>query len=371
MRLFVALSCLFIAFAAHAEKTEPKVTFIEYSSLTCQDCAEFHKTILPVIKKEYVETGKIKYEYRDFPTDPLAFNAALAARCEPKLIDAYFATQGRWAISPAFLPELKAIAAESGLKKEKFYACLEDKKAAAAIQDTQAKAQKYQLSALPTYIIGEEKLAKLTSIDDAKKALDLALAGKSPNEAANKEAAEFLKPQSGDYILGPTDAPLTIVEYASLSCPHCAKFHNEILPVLQKDFIDAGKVKLIFRDFPLNKPALQGSMIAHCVAAKQGSAGYYKALKALFGAQEKWAFDKAYPAELKNYATQLGLPAKEVDSCLTNKSMEDRAANSRLQANQQLGIDSTPSFFLDGKKLDHVHSAEEFTTAIRAALPKQ
>ncbi len=96
-----------------------------------------------------------------------------------------------------------------------------------------------------------------------------------------------------DRVLGKDDAAITLIEYASLSCSHCADFHTSILPSIQKDFIDTGKVRLIFRDFPLNASALAGAQLAQC-AGKAGDEKYFTALKTLFHKQNDWAFDADY-----------------------------------------------------------------------------
>ena len=99
---------------------------------------------------------------------------------------------------------------------------------------------------------------------------------------------ELSKILEGEYFLGDPNAPITVVEYASMSCPHCAAFHINTLPIIKKEYIDTGKVKLVFRDFPFNLPALQGSMITRCV----GEELYFKYLNALFSLQRQWAKSK-------------------------------------------------------------------------------
>ena len=104
--------------------------------------------------------------------------------------------------------------------------------------------------------------------------------------------------ENGALVIGSLDAPVTIVEYSSLSCPHCASFHKDTLPTLKKDYIDQGQVKFVFHDFPLNKPALAGSLLLKCIPIAER----YDFMELLFEQQASWAFEGDYQTKLKQYA---------------------------------------------------------------------
>ena len=117
-----------------------------------------------------------------------------------------------------------------------------------------------------------------------------------PLSSTPADAAFMERSRPFEISYGDGDAPVTMIEYASMSCPHCAAFHLETLPIIKKEYIDTGKVKLIFRDFPFNLPALQGSMITKCV----GEDLYFKYLDALFSLQKKWVKSKGSRESLFN-----------------------------------------------------------------------
>lgn len=164
-------------------------------------------------------------------------------------------------------------------------------------------------------------------------------------ELVQKDLARM--PVEGDYVLGNAKAPVTLLEYASLSCPHCAEFHKETLPALQP-YIDAGQLRYILRPFPLNEPALKGALLLDCVGEAGGADKYYTFAKVLFGAQSKWAFDANYTNALKTFAKVGGVNEGAFNSCVTDTDRELKLLNIRKTANDTLGVNRTPYFFIDG-----------------------
>ncbi|MFM9889480.1 MAG: DsbA family protein [Rickettsiales bacterium] len=189
------------------------------------------------------------------------------------------------------------------------------------------------------------------------------------SDADNKGPAtidsSLLKARPNDIIVGDNNALVTIVEYSSLTCPHCAHFHADVLPAIKKEYIDSGKVKLIMRHFPLNEPAVKASQLVECVGAQGGQRTNF--LKALFETQDKWAFAETYLADLKKIALVGGVDSAAFDSCMANKDLETKILNSRREAAEKLGVNATPSFFIDGVKLEKDYSVESFRTALDAA----
>ncbi len=169
-----------------------------------------------------------------------------------------------------------------------------------------------------------------------------------------------------DRVLGKSDAPITIVEYASLSCSHCARFATEVLPKLREKWIDAGKVRLILRDFPLDEPALRAAMVVRCAPPER----FYPLVETLFETQDKWVVAKDVRAALERIARLAGIGKKEFEACATDKALEDQAAQSRLTAAQLLGVASTPTFFINGKKFDGVPTFEAFDQLLSGLAEK-
>ena len=182
----------------------------------------------------------------------------------------------------------------------------------------------------------------------------------SPEAAAPYQmlanAQGVLQITKDDRILGSPEAPITIVEYASLTCPHCAHFANDVLPEIKKEWIDTGKAKLVLRDFPLDEPALRAAMITHCAPPDR----YYAFADTFFAAQEKWVRSSDYREALARLAKLGGMGQEEFDACLANTALENKIVEGRLKASQELNVDSTPTFFVNGSKLAGAPTAEEF-----------
>lgn len=177
-------------------------------------------------------------------------------------------------------------------------------------------------------------------------------------------------PLATDFVLGKKDAPVIIVEYASLSCPHCASFSNSTLPEIQKKYIDSGKVAYILRQFPLNEPAFKGAMLVDCVGAKD-SAKYYLFSKVLFDAQSKWAFDGDWGNGLETIARVGGVSKDEFQACIFDKELEKRLLEEKKQAADSLKIPHTPFFYINSEVYNGSHSIEDFSKVIDAELVKK
>lgn len=159
--------------------------------------------------------------------------------------------------------------------------------------------------------------------------------------------AELAKPgPDGDVALGSDKAPVTIIEYASMTCPHCAHFSETTFPELKKRYIDTGKVRYIFREFPFDKVAAAGFMLARCA----GKDRYMAVVETLFAKQGEWVVEQPR-APLENIAKQLGFTDETFKQCLTNQKVLDDIEAVRNRAVQKLGVNSTPTFFINGKKL--------------------
>jgi protein-disulfide isomerase len=169
-----------------------------------------------------------------------------------------------------------------------------------------------------------------------------------------------------DRILGNPDAPITIVEYASLTCPHCAHFANDVLPELKKKWIDTGKAKLVLRDFPLDEPALRAAMIARCAPPDR----YYAYVDTFFAAQEKWVTARDYRDTLARLVKLGGMSKDEFDNCLKNTALENKIVEGRLTASKELDVNSTPTFFINGTKFAGAPTVEDFDKVLSGLSAK-
>jgi protein-disulfide isomerase len=179
------------------------------------------------------------------------------------------------------------------------------------------------------------------------------------------DAQTVLALTKDDRILGNPDAPITIVEYASLTCPHCAHFTNEVLPELKKKWIDTGKAKLVLRDYPLDEPALRAAMIARCAPPDR----YYAYVDTFFGAQEKWV-KPDYREPLARLVKLGGMSKEEFDNCLKNTALENKIVEGRLIASKELDVNSTPTFFINGTKFTGAPTVEEFDKVLSGLAAK-
>lgn len=198
-----------------------------------------------------------------------------------------------------------------------------------------------------------------------------AVAGFSPfrliAEAMAQSAADVAKPVSlPDMALGPANATVTITEYASMTCPHCAVFNAEVFPKIKSTYIDTGKIRYVFREFPLDIKAAAGSMLSRCIA-KDDSAKYFAVTDMLFKQQSDWVM-KNTTETLTRIGKQAGLSQQQVEGCLKDQALLDKIVADQKYASEVLKVDSTPTFFINGEKIKGETSFEEFDKRIKALL---
>jgi protein-disulfide isomerase len=198
-----------------------------------------------------------------------------------------------------------------------------------------------------------------------------ALAGLTPlrliSEAMAQSAPDVAKPVSlPDMVLGPADAAVTITEYASMTCPHCAAFNATVFPKLKAEYIDTGKVRYIFREFPLDIKAAAGSMLTRCIA-NGDSQKYFAVTDMLFRSQNDWVV-KNTTETLTRIGKQAGLSQQQVEACLKDQALLDKIAADQKYASDILKVDSTPTFFINGDKIKGETSIEEFQKKINPLL---
>ena len=182
------------------------------------------------------------------------------------------------------------------------------------------------------------------------------------SEKTDPDLAELMAPGPlPDMVLGKQDAPNVIVEYASMTCPHCGQFHTTVLPELQTKYIDTGNAKLILREFPLDGLAVAAFMLARCA----GPDRYYPMVGALFDTQKTWAVQGGEGKEkLLLIAKQAGFTKEKFDQCLADKELFNKIVETRTIGNEKFGVDSTPHFFVNGKRLTGEHTLQDFETAL-------
>lgn len=164
--------------------------------------------------------------------------------------------------------------------------------------------------------------------------------------------------------IGRPDAPVTIIEYASMTCPHCAHFHVEVLPKLRSSYIDSGKVRLVFRDYPLDRLALAASMVARCAPEDKSM----EVTSRLFQTQATWAASEDPISAIAEVVAPFGLDKEAVEACVENEDVARPVLEQAIYGQEKFQIRSTPSFLLNGEVLVGSQSPEAFAEKIDAAL---
>ncbi len=184
---------------------------------------------------------------------------------------------------------------------------------------------------------------------DAELTVSASVAAHAADAVSNPEIS------SEDRILGDENARVTILEYSSLTCPHCAQFHAEGYRHLKSAYIDTGKVRLVFRDFPLDELALRAAALAECVPSER----YFPFLQLLFEGQQVWARAGHPLAELVRLGQLAGLGQERASECLRAEPGLESIIQERLVGQEEYQIDSTPSFIIDGRKYPGALTADE------------
>lgn len=169
----------------------------------------------------------------------------------------------------------------------------------------------------------------------------------------------------GDVVYGQPDAPVTIVEYASLSCSHCATFYTDVFNDLRNNYIAKGKVKLVYRHYPLNKPALQATLLVECAA---DNAIKQELLGKLFTTQKQWAFARDFTSELRSIADISGIKAESFNACIADTKKQDALLALQIKAQKGLSVSSTPTLFINGERFDNARSYSKLSKHIDGLL---
>jgi len=182
----------------------------------------------------------------------------------------------------------------------------------------------------------------------------------APKPASSVDMAKLLEPGSlPEKFLGKEDAPVTIVEYASMTCPHCAAFHETTLPALKTKYIDTGKVRLILREFPFDPRAEAGFMLARC-----SNDNYFAMVDVLFKQQQNWAGVEKVREALLQLSKLAGFTQESFEACLTDQKLLEDVRAVRDRGAKDFGVDSTPTFFINGGRYPGALSIDELSAII-------
>lgn len=239
---------------------------------------------------------------------------------------------------------------------------------------TNATASATELNATRSSAGQEEQASSQATVDQEKKleeyreAIDMSQIVKEKEKKLQENLALDVPTAMQDHAIGSVDAPVTIYDYSSLTCPHCANFHNTILPKVKQYYIDTGKVRWVFRTFPHNEPALRAEMLARCMPRDQ----YVKMIDLMFANQQRWAFAPTPLPNLQMLVKVAGVDSEKFEACTTNKQLEAAVLKIAQDASEKYDVVSTPTFvFADsGKKLEGAGTYEGFAYELDNYLEK-
>ncbi len=209
--------------------------------------------------------------------------------------------------------------------------------------------------------------ATYASAEDKAKAPDGASSAEAPAAAAPAAEAPAMGVKDQELFEGDANAPVTITEYSSFTCPHCATFHNDTYPALKKKYIDTGKVKIIFRPFPLDPLAAAVSMLAKCVPPEQ----HFPIVHKFFKEQKAWAYSNSPVDSLKKIWSESGFESESFDKCLKNQKILDSILSVKAKAAKELEIQSTPTFDVNGEVVRGALPFKDFEKLIKSKLNKK
>lgn len=168
--------------------------------------------------------------------------------------------------------------------------------------------------------------------------------------------AQEAKIYDDDHILGSPDAPITILEYSSLTCPHCASFHKDTLPQIKKDWIETGQARLVYRHFPFDQLGLRAALVANCLEGNL----HFIFLDALFKGQKKWARSQDPIGALARIASLAGMDKATFDACMADEDEMKLILQRKQEGISAYDVNSTPSFIINGRKISGARPYEEF-----------
>lgn len=181
------------------------------------------------------------------------------------------------------------------------------------------------------------------------------------NKALNVPPREELMREGplGERSLGKANAPVTVIEYASLTCPHCAHFQRDVFPRVKKEFIDTGKIRFIVREFPIGRTSGAAAVVNRCAPPEK----YFSMFNDFLLRQPEWVSQEVRPDAIYSVAKSSGMTRDTFDKCLTNQSIIDGLTEVK-QRGRQFGVIGTPTFFANGRKAQGVITFEEFKALV-------
>lgn len=361
------------------------VTIIEYTDYQCPYCARHVSETLPSLLSQMVDGGRVHYMVKDFPLDsihPEARAAAVAARCAGEqdaywpMHDSLFAGQGTWSgLGPAARDVFTGYAEELSLDGDAFSACLDSGKFDAIIQANQDEGFALGVNGTPAFFINGFPISGAQPYELFEYAVSLAEEGTLADAYVPREEPQAQQPPSGPvevstenaYSLGAADAPVTVVEFTDFQCPYCSRHNDQTLPQLIENYVNTGKVRYVFKDFPLTSIHPEAMLAAEAARCAGDQGVYVEMHHRLFSGQGEWSGQPNAADVFAGYAAELGLDATSFSECLES-GIHEAAVTADIEEAIGLGVNGTPAFFLNGQFLSGAQPYGVFEQAIEQLL---
>ncbi|MGB3713131.1 MAG: thioredoxin domain-containing protein [Candidatus Promineifilaceae bacterium] len=374
------------------------VTIVEFSDYQCPFCLRNFQQTWPQLKAEYIDTGRVYYVFKDFPIPslhPVAERVHEAAQCAGEIggrdtywevHDVFFINQEQWADKPQ--PDLDNILVsltdEAGIANDEMRSCLDSGRHAEAVQADMAEGRALGVNGTPTFYIDGYPVVGAQPYQVFQTALSMAEEGRlaeaftqqpGPDDGKARATETALAAQPVDVPMGDApakgdpNAPVTIIEYSDFQCPFCLRHFENTMPELQS-YIDAGKVRYVFKDFPIRSSHPQAQKAhesARCARELGGEEAFWEMHDLIFANQDEWAGNGRHVELFKSLASEIDIAQEEFDECLDSGRYAD-AVNSDLAEGQRFGVTGTPSFFINGQRLVGAQPLQVFQQIIESML---
>ena len=363
------------------------VTIVEYTDYQCPYCMRHATETLPRIISEMVETGRVRYIVKDFPLDtihPEARPAAVAARCAGEQ-DAYwemhhelFARQQEWGgLGTAAADFFTTVAKGLSLDGAAFAECMAGGRHDAVIQANQDEGVALGVRGTPGFFINGFPISGAQPYELFEYAVSLAEEGTLADAyAAPSQGAAQPEPTprgpvevntDGAFSIGDADAPVVIVEFTDFQCPFCSRHFLQTFPQIKAEYVDTGKVRYVFMDFPLSNIHPQAQLASEAARCAGDQSAYAEMHDLLFSRQDAWNGRDDAATIFSGFAAELGLDTAAFDACL-KAGTHTEAVLADLEYGASLGIDGTPAFFVNGNFISGAQPFEVFQQAIESLL---
>ncbi|MBN1873025.1 MAG: thioredoxin domain-containing protein [Anaerolineae bacterium] len=368
--------------APYKGNPQAQVVIEEYSSYQCPYCARFFQQIYPDLEENYIQTGKIMYIFNEYPlpSQQQSLPASEAAGCAGKVGGSagywdmhalLFSNQSAWSGKNNAVEIFKGYADELKLDSEAFNECMDTHTTQAAAEAAATTGNQRGVRGTPTFFINEQPLVGAQPYTAFAKAIDALLADETATiaEATGPyptPSPAILQPVEAYRELGDPNAPVLLVEFSDYQCPYCARHFLQTWPQIKENFIDTGRVRYVFKDFPLASIHPQASF-AHEAARCAGEQNkYWEMHDMLYSQQGAWSGQDNLKATFQDFAADLGLNTEAFADCMNSERWLS-AVETDLREGVNLGVTGTPAFFINGYPISGAQAYELFEYAFQLA----